>query len=156
MGMSGSFFVSFECRDQRLYRDAADRCGHSAGDQMLQQLSARIRQVVRTRDTVARLGGDEFGILLEHCSIGEAVRIANKVRKAISSHEFTCNGRRYRVGASIGIVPLEGASALPDQLLQAADSACYQAKRGGGNRVQLHGVRAESLTALPSRLDLFE
>lgn len=114
-----------------------DACGHLAGDELLQELSALLRHCARARDTVARLGGDEFGILLEHCTTGKAVRIAEEVRKAINSHRFTCGERTHSLGVSIGIVPVRGGSASPAQLLSAADAACYQAKRRGGNRVQL-------------------
>jgi diguanylate cyclase (GGDEF)-like protein/PAS domain S-box-containing protein len=114
-----------------------DTCGHLAGDKLLQELSARLRQCMRARDTVARLGGDEFGILLEHCGPGKAVRIAEEIRKAINSHRFTCGESTHSLGVSIGIAPVRGDSASPTQLLSAADAACYQAKRRGGNRVQL-------------------
>jgi len=114
-----------------------DTCGHLAGDKLLQELSARLRQCTRARDTVARLGGDEFGILLEHCSPGKAFRIAEEMRRVINDHRFTCRERNYSMGVSIGIVPVRGDSASPTQLLSAADAACYQAKRRGGNRVQL-------------------
>ncbi|MGZ8392463.1 MAG: diguanylate cyclase domain-containing protein [Gemmatimonadales bacterium] len=117
-----------------------DACGHLAGDQLLQELSALLRGVMRARDTVARLGGDEFGILLEHCSPAKAVRIAEEIRKNISDHRFTCGGRAFSIGVSIGIVPVHPDGASPTQLIGAADAACYQAKRQGGNRVQLSGV----------------
>jgi diguanylate cyclase (GGDEF)-like protein/PAS domain S-box-containing protein len=132
-----------------------DACGHLAGDQLLRDVSGRICEVMRARDTVARLGGDEFGILLEHCSTTQAVRIAKEIGQTVNDHRFTCNGRMHQIGASIGIVPLEDGSASPIQLLRAADVACYQAKRKGGGRIQLAGVGAYpsseySLVELPS------
>jgi diguanylate cyclase (GGDEF)-like protein/PAS domain S-box-containing protein len=117
-----------------------DSCGHLAGDELLQELSNLLRGSMRARDTVARLGGDEFGILLEHCSSSKAVRIAEEIRKTLRDHRFACGGRTYRIGASIGIVPVRGHSTSSTQLLHAADFACYQAKRRGGNRVHLSGV----------------
>jgi diguanylate cyclase (GGDEF)-like protein/PAS domain S-box-containing protein len=123
-----------------------DACGHLAGDELLQELSDLLRGVMRARDTVARLGGDEFGILLEHCSPGKAVRIAEEMRKVINDHRFICGERTYSMGVSIGIVPVRGDSASPTQLLSAADAACYQAKRKGGNRVQLSGMPKEPLS----------
>lgn len=124
-----------------------DACGHLAGDELLQELSDLLRGSMRARDTVARLGGDEFGILLEHCSPAKAVRMAEEIRKIISDHRFTCDGRTYSIGASIGIVPVRPDSASPTQLLRAADFACYQAKRRGGNRVQLSGVHKKPSSA---------
>ncbi len=122
-----------------------DACGHLAGDQLLQELSSLVRGLMRARDTVARLGGDEFGILLEHCSPAKAARIADNIRKVISDHQFTCDGRTYSIGASIGIVPVRDRERSPTQLLRAADAACYQAKRRGGNRVQLIGIHHRAL-----------
>jgi diguanylate cyclase (GGDEF)-like protein/PAS domain S-box-containing protein len=124
-----------------------DACGHLAGDELLQELSALLRHCMRARDTVARLGGDEFGILLEHCSPGKAVRIAEEMRKMINAHRFTCGERTYSLGVSIGIVPVRGDSESPTQLLSAADAACYQAKRRGGNRVQLSVYKKASSAA---------
>jgi diguanylate cyclase (GGDEF)-like protein/PAS domain S-box-containing protein len=114
-----------------------DACGHLSGDELLRQFSAILRSRMRSRDTVARLGGDEFGILLEHCTPARGARIANEIRKAISRHTFVCNGKTHRVGVSVGIVPLQSERS-PREALRAADSACYSAKRKGGNRVQLH------------------
>jgi diguanylate cyclase (GGDEF)-like protein/PAS domain S-box-containing protein len=113
-----------------------DACGHLSGDEVLRQVSAILRSRMRGRDTVARLGGDEFGILLEHCTPARGARIANEMRKAISRHPFVCNGKTHRVGVSVGIVPLQGEGS-PDEALRSADSACYSAKREGGNRVQV-------------------
>lgn len=124
-----------------------DTCGHLAGDELLQELSALLLHCIRARDTVARLGGDEFGLLLEHCSQGKAVHIAEEMRKRINAHRFTCGGRTYSLGVSIGIVPVHGDSESPTQLLSVADAACYQAKRRGGNRVQLSVYRKASAAA---------
>jgi diguanylate cyclase (GGDEF)-like protein/PAS domain S-box-containing protein len=114
-----------------------DVCGHLAGDELLRELGTLLHGCMRARDTVARLGGDEFGILLEHCTPAKAVRIAEEMRKVINDHRFSCGGRTHSMGVSIGIVPVRGDSTSPTPLLSAADAACYQAKRRGGNRVQL-------------------
>jgi diguanylate cyclase (GGDEF)-like protein len=124
-----------------------DACGHLAGDELLQKLGDLLRGLMRARDTVGRLGGDEFGILLEHCSTSKAGRIAEEIRRTISDHRFTCGGKTHRIGASIGIVPVRGDSVSPTQLLCTADFACYQAKRRGGNRIQLSGVHKKPVSA---------
>jgi diguanylate cyclase (GGDEF)-like protein len=116
-----------------------DACGHLAGDELLRQLSALMRDRMRARDTLARLGGDEFGVLLEHCGMGRAARIADGIRKAIARHRFTFGETTYRVGVSIGIVPVR-AGDRPREILRAADSACYAAKRAGGDRVHTPDV----------------
>jgi diguanylate cyclase (GGDEF)-like protein/PAS domain S-box-containing protein len=120
------------------FKRVNDACGHLAGDELLRQLSTLMRERMRARDTLARLGGDEFGILLEHCRLPRAARIAEGIRRAIGAHRFGCAGRTYAVGVSIGITPIRAGAQEPVDLLQAADAACYLAKRRGGNRVQLH------------------
>ena len=119
------------------FKRVNDTCGHLAGDSLLRELSAVLRRRIRGRDTVARLGGDEFGILLEHCTPERAAHIAEQVRKDIGDHQFVCDTQAHRVGASIGIVPVSGGYAAPGEVMQAADSACYEAKRRGGNRVSM-------------------
>jgi diguanylate cyclase (GGDEF)-like protein len=114
---------------------------------VLRQVGQTLRHNVRARDTVARLGGDEFGILLEHCTKAGAVQLAEKVRKAISQRVFGDAGESYRLGASIGVVPIRGRAQTLAGLLRSADRACYRAKRQGGDRVCLGGVPAEWLRA---------
>jgi diguanylate cyclase (GGDEF)-like protein/PAS domain S-box-containing protein len=131
------------------FKRVNDACGHLAGDELLRQLSDLMRDRMRSRDTLARLGGDEFGILLEHCRLPQATRIAEEIRQAISGHRFGCGGGTYAVGASIGLVVIRpGGDAVPD-LLQAADNACYAAKRRGGNRIEVHDRPRR--TAAPGR-----
>jgi diguanylate cyclase (GGDEF)-like protein/PAS domain S-box-containing protein len=120
-----------------------DACGHYAGDELLRELSALLRQGMRARDTLARLGGDEFGILLEHCSPAKAVRLADEIRRTVADHSFTCRGKTFTISLSVGIVPIRNGNSSTTQLLCAADTACYQAKRQGGDRVQLSGIHNE-------------
>jgi diguanylate cyclase (GGDEF)-like protein/PAS domain S-box-containing protein len=119
------------------FKQVNDTCGHQAGDELLKQLSEVMREGMRSRDTLGRLGGDEFGLLLEHCRLTTARRIAEEIRVAIERYRFAVDGRSYTVGVSIGIVPIRSGGALPGELLRAADTACYEAKRRGGNRVQV-------------------
>ena len=65
-----------------------DTCGHPAGDQLLKQITAVLQSRVRSGDTLARLGGDEFGILLQSCSLDQALRIAESLRQAIRDYRF--------------------------------------------------------------------
>jgi PleD family two-component response regulator len=79
------------------------------------------------------------------------VRLAEQIRRAITDQPYTCAGRTFRIGASIGIVPVHNGGSSLAQLLSAADAACYQAKRRGGNRVQLSdsAVRENSAALQP-------
>lgn len=122
-----------------------DSCGHKAGDELLRQLSQLFRAHVRERDTLARLGGDEFALLIEHCTVDEALRVANKVLETTREFQFPFNGRTFRVGASIGLVPLTPASQSVQEVLQRADHACYTAKETGRNRVHIQHEGDEQL-----------
>ncbi|HEX7338294.1 MAG TPA: diguanylate cyclase, partial [Gemmatimonadales bacterium] len=129
-----------------------DGAGHLVGDEVLRQVGEVLRRSIRTRDTVARLGGDEFGILLEHCNPSSALRIAENIRKAISDHRFAGQPATCRVGASIGLVPMQGNSGPILEVLRAADAACYEAKHRGGNRVLVWPATGQPVAPLdPSR-----
>jgi diguanylate cyclase (GGDEF)-like protein/PAS domain S-box-containing protein len=114
-----------------------DSCGHMAGDEMLKQIAQLLQTCLRKRDTLARLGGDEFGALLEHCSPELAVRIAEKMRRAVHAFRFLWEEHQFGVGVSIGVVPITDTSDSIQEIMKAADSACYLAKEQGRNRVQL-------------------
>ncbi|RVT85098.1 PAS domain S-box protein [Inhella crocodyli] len=112
-----------------------DTCGHSAGDELLQQVAKLMQRCVRSRDVLARLGGDEFGVLLEQCTTEQAMRVAQKICDEMELFRFARGDQRFRVGASIGLVPVDRRFATPALVMQAADAACYSAKESGRNRV---------------------
>ncbi len=115
-----------------------DTCGHTAGDQLLKQITGVLQSRVRSGDTLARLGGDEFGILLQGCSLDQALRIAENLRQAIREYRFIWQDGALAVGVSIGIVEITGETPTVANVMSAADVACYSAKDQGRNRVQLY------------------
>jgi Amt family ammonium transporter len=115
-----------------------DTCGHVAGDELLRQIATRLSQNIRTGDTLARLGGDEFGVLLVDCTEAVALRIANKMRQAIMDLRFAWDDKAYAIGVSIGVVAITAESERAEQVLSAADTACYAAKDGGRNQVHVY------------------
>ena len=115
-----------------------DTCGHTAGDEMLRQLSTVLKRTVRHRDTLARLGGDEFGVLMEHCSLDDAHRVVKSLLTAIDDYQFLWEGHSFKVGVSMGLVPITDSTANLTELLKAADAACYMAKDAGRNRIHVH------------------
>jgi diguanylate cyclase (GGDEF)-like protein len=121
-----------------------DTCGHPAGDQLLRQVTGLLQTRVRTADTLARLGGDEFGILLENCTLDQALRIAESLRQAIRDYRFVWQGNTMQIGASIGLVELTHDTESTAALLSAADVACYAAKDSGRNRVQIYDPESAS------------
>ena len=112
-----------------------DSCGHSAGDALLGQVGALLKTKIRWRDTLARLGGDEFGVLLESCSLDDALVMAEQLRETMRNYKFVWEDRTFRLGCSIGVVPITGDSEDVATVLSSADSACQAAKEGGRNRV---------------------
>lgn len=114
-----------------------DTCGHEAGDRLLCQLSELMASALRETDTLARLGGDEFAVLLQGPSAAYAGVVADKIRDVVASYRFHDQGRIFSVSASIGVIQGDdGLDAYADAM-RAADAACYQAKRQGGDQVHL-------------------
>ena len=112
-----------------------DNCGHNAGDALLGQVGVLLKSKVRWRDTVARLGGDEFGILLEACNLEEAMQMAETIREAVREYRFNWEERTFRLGVSIGVVPITADNDDVAGILSAADAACAAAKEAGRNRI---------------------
>lgn len=123
------------CIDLDQFKLVNDACGHSSGDQLLQQVSKILADCIRARDTLARLGGDEFGIILEQCSAEQAGRIAQDICDRMDDFRFIHDGQRFRIGTSIGLAPIDHRWANTATLMQAADTSCYAAKEAGRNRV---------------------
>ena len=114
-----------------------DTCGHVAGDELLRQLSQLLQEKVRHRDTLARLGGDEFGILMEHCPLDDAHRVAMTLQKEIQAFCFSWDDKIFKVGVSIGLVSITAATHDLTELLKKVDAACYVAKDKGRNRIHV-------------------
>ncbi|WP_158515324.1 EAL domain-containing protein [Paraburkholderia phytofirmans] len=112
-----------------------DTFGHIAGDQLLQQVTNQLGQCIRNTDTLARLGGDEFGVILEQCDTERAHWVASRICEHLDEFRFAYNERRFHIGASIGLVPIDDRWPTTAAVLQAADNACYAAKDAGRNRV---------------------
>jgi diguanylate cyclase (GGDEF)-like protein len=114
-----------------------DTCGHGAGDELLKQLTLTLRSGLREGDTMSRIGGDEFGLLFSGCSMNAAQRLAEKIRKRVEEFRFVWDDKSFRVGASIGLVPITVDSGTISDVLSGADSACYAAKEAGRNRIHV-------------------
>ena len=120
-----------------------DTCGHSAGDELLRQITSVIVKLLRSNDILARLGGDEFGVLLEGCLQEDALRIANLLRLEVQKYRFGWQGKTFSVGVSIGLTQINGETRDSEEIMSAADSACYAAKENGRNQVYTHEVSIE-------------
>ena len=123
------------------FKNINDSLGHPAGDLVLQEMAQRLQAHLRGDDTVARLGGDEFIVILSGLSldgreaIAHARDIANKIRNTISM-ECRIHDTELHVTASIGISMISQDEASGHDLLRYADTAMYEAKREGRNRLE--------------------
>jgi diguanylate cyclase (GGDEF)-like protein/PAS domain S-box-containing protein len=131
----GTLAVMFVDLDH--FKQVNDVLGHAAGDDVLIEAANRIRSSLRLGDVVARYGGDEFVVLCEDA--GEeagSLTIADRIRETMNT-PFIIDGIVTGVGASVGIALSDGSDDI-DVLLECADKALYQAKRGGRDRSIIH------------------
>ena len=119
-----------------------DTSGHIAGDELLRQIAALLQGQLRSRDTLARVGGDEFAVLMEHSTLNQAARLAEKLRATVGNFKFHWRSQRFSIGVSIGIVPVQAGQSMVDTLTR-ADMACYTAKKEGRNRIHTGQVAEE-------------
>ena len=121
-----------------------DTCGHTAGDNMLREVASIIKEAVRDSDTVGRIGGDEFALLLVGCPLEKARQIADDVVKSVAEFRFVWKDKIFDIGVSIGLVEIGRGGGRIEDLLSAADSACYVAKKQGGVHVHVYSAREEA------------
>lgn len=115
-----------------------DTFGHTAGDELLRQLSGIVQNNIRSTDLLARLGGDEFAILLERCSEHRAMEVAEGIRGSVEGYRFEWHDSFTTVRCSIGVVMVSGEDAEVASVMSSADVACYSAKDMGRNQVHLY------------------
>ena len=158
------FSIEAACRHQRQFavlfidldrfKIINDSLGHEAGDNLLVELSGRLRRNLRSSDAVARLGGDEFVVVLEETGDQQAVeRVAFTLLSALSQPLQLC-GQECNVTASIGIAmyPADGSDA--QTLMKNADMAMYLAKEDGKNNFRLFTAKTQSIERLKLETDL--
>ena len=118
------------------FKGVNDSYGHDAGDTVLCQFATVCSRHLRMADLFGRLGGEEFAILLPQTDINEAMDVAERIRREIAGNDFEiANGKRIKLTVSIGVVALDSGMATLEALLKHADSAMYDAKNYGRNRV---------------------
>jgi diguanylate cyclase (GGDEF)-like protein/PAS domain S-box-containing protein len=125
-----------------------DTAGHSAGDQLLIEVSQRLRARLRTSDHLARMGGDEFALILRNVSVEDVEALADGFRRALTGAPFSYGGKAYRITTSIGVATLDAhTSSLSDAMAQ-ADIACHQAKNSGRNQTHLYTAESGERAAM--------
>ena len=117
------------------FKQVNDALGHSAGDQLLQELSKRLQSCIRQNDMVARLGGDEFVIYLDNSQQEEDISpVLNRLLGRIA-HPFRLQGNELTITVSLGVASVTEQTTDISELLHQADLAMYQAKRNGRSRI---------------------
>jgi diguanylate cyclase (GGDEF)-like protein/PAS domain S-box-containing protein len=127
------------------FKAVNDSCGHLAGDNMLREVAGLIKEEVRDSDFVGRLGGDEFGALLVGCPIEKARQIASDICNAVADYRFVWKDKIFNIGISIGLVEISHVSGSIQDVMSAADSACYVAKQEGKGQVHVYSARDEAV-----------
>ncbi len=120
------------------FKNINDSFGHDTGDLALQCIAKTLKEQCRDVDLPARLGGEEFGILLPNTKLEEAVIMADRVRKAIEDLPCLMQEKTITMTASFGVASMESDMKNLDALFHNADTAMYQAKNSGRNRVVLY------------------
>jgi diguanylate cyclase (GGDEF)-like protein/PAS domain S-box-containing protein len=130
-----------------------DNLGHSAGDQLLQQVASRLTMCVRVADTVARLGGDEFTAILPNIeTIWNVKAVAERILNQLTE-PFTIEGQEVFISGSIGIAlfPQDGRNV--DTLIKNADLAMFHAKKGGRSAYQFFTAQMNTQVSEQRRLE---
>ncbi len=117
------------------FKNINDTFGHSAGDQVLQDVSHALRQKIRASDIAFRVGGEEFLILCPHTEPNGTESCAEKLRQSIDELAPSKAGRSLHVTVSLGVAHRLPEMDAPEEMLRRADEALYAAKRAGRNRV---------------------
>jgi diguanylate cyclase (GGDEF)-like protein/PAS domain S-box-containing protein len=126
------------------FKTVNDTCGHTAGDNMLREVATLIKEAVRDSDTAGRIGGDEFALLLVGCPLDKARQIADDVVRSVNDYRFVWKDKIFNIGVSIGLVEIGRGGGAIEDLMNAADSACYVAKKQGGLHVHVYSAREEA------------
>ncbi len=132
------------------FKTINDSLGHDHGDELLKEVAARLRNVVRPGDTVCRMGGDEFVVLVDNLEAKDGVRVvAKRIEKELTS-VFRIMKRNLFISASLGIAFFPDDGEDSDALIKNADLAMYQAKSKGKNNTQLFtaGMNKDALERL--------
>ncbi|HEV2670913.1 MAG TPA: diguanylate cyclase, partial [Gemmatimonadales bacterium] len=127
--------------DLDLFKKYNDAYGHPAGDAVLKRIGAIMREASRDVDFVARYGGEEFLLMMPETETEGAIEVAQRIRKKIENEKLA----EGSISLSIGVAAFPGNGEAAEALIAAADTALYEAKHAGGNRVM--AARRERVSA---------
>ncbi len=116
------------------FKQVNDSCGHAAGDQVLQQAVARLKQNLRAEEYIGRIGGEEFAIMTTMAGRAGAFDVGDRLRQCVAHDTLTIPDGEIALNISVGIATLHSGDAGIEDLLGRADKALFAAKEGGRNR----------------------
>jgi diguanylate cyclase (GGDEF)-like protein len=125
------------------FKRVNDRYGHAVGDDVLREFAALLAQ---TGHCVGRMGGEEFALLLPGSSVADAAHVADMVRLRFHAASYPGIAPDHRLSASFGVAEISPGTAAKDAFIR-ADTALYQAKETGRDRVVVAGEGAQGLRA---------
>lgn len=139
--------------DMDRFKLVNDMFGHASGDSVLLEIANRLRSASPADAELARVGGDEFVLLFKNCPSAEAKSICARIVSEVNERPFSVGEKQFSVVASIGLIALTG-TMTPSFAVSAADRACADAKRQGGNRVVVYGETDRELQNHVAEMDM--
>lgn len=136
--------ISVMMVDADHFKSVNDTYGHPVGDLVLKRIASLLQGEARRTDVVARYGGEEFVVILDETDLEGARQVAERVREKIEAEQIRGDFGRIKVTASLGIACWPDHATTPEELLERADQALYEAKKKGRNRVVLSAARCAS------------
>jgi diguanylate cyclase (GGDEF)-like protein len=125
------------------FKTVNDTLGYAVGDVVLKEIARKMKKALRVTDSVARIGGDEFLILLPNTRRAEGLRVAEKVRLALSGSPVELPSKPLHVTVSVGVVSVSNSTPSIDELLSQTHRVLSESKRAGKNRVSCEWAQEE-------------
>lgn len=141
--------VSLLLSDIDFFKKINDRYGHPVGDMVLKRVAVILRKSIREIDGASRYGGEEFAVVLTHTDKKGALKMAERIRKAVGEESFTtAGGEDFTVTLSVGVASSPEDARGKQELIDKADAALYLAKRRGRNRVETYSEDMDETAAV--------
>lgn len=140
--------------DMDQFKHINDSCGHLAGDELLRRVASLLSTDLTAGDILARVGGDEFCLVLTGRPLEGVTRHLQALLRQIAAFRFDWQQQIFTIGASVGVVALQGYQGTLTELVKAADSGCYLAKHQGRNRYFIVDTNGPELNHLAQQRQL--
>ncbi len=120
-------------------------CGFESGDTLLLQFATILKDTFGEKTSIARMGDDEFGVMMEDTSRSKGYELTSKVLDTLHGFAFSCEEKDFAITSSIGLVELSEATESTNNLMSAAESACFAAKEAGRDTIQIYSAENKQL-----------